>query len=168
MKKRKIGRIFCAVLLWMIFLTSVAVIAYLSFQNGGNSAELGSEMIEKLAVWYYKTDNISSTDLYRFTYYVRQLGRAVLFFAIGILGTTAVHISSSRIPWLIKTVVAVVALVLIAWVTEKWKVYFPTRHYSETEMMISIWAALLGFSIVSLITLIYDLVYRISHKAAHD
>ena len=168
MKKRKIGRMICAVFLWMIFLTSITVIAYLSFQDGESSAELGSEVIEKLAVWYYKTDNISSTDLYRFTYYIRQLGRAVLFFAIGILGTTAVHISSSRIPWLLKTAVAVGTLILIAWVTEKWKIYFPTRHYSETEMMISIWAALLGFSVVSLITLIYDLVCRISHKAASD
>lgn len=54
MKKRKRSRIIWTVLFWMIFLVSVATIVYLSFQNGTSSAELGSDVIEKLAAEYYE------------------------------------------------------------------------------------------------------------------
>ena len=72
MKKRKRSRIIWTVLFWMIFLVSVATIVYLSFQNGTSSAELGSDVIEKLAAEYYEKDTVSTTELYKFTYYFRH------------------------------------------------------------------------------------------------
>lgn len=164
MKRRKRGRIIWAVIFWMVFLASVAAIAYLSFQNGTSSAELGSDVIEKLATEYYEKDTVSTTELYKFTYYFRQMGRTIAFFLIGILGTATIHLSSERLPWIVKSVLAAGVLLLIAWITEKWKIYLPTRHYSQDEMMISIAAAMLGFSIVSLIILIHNLIHHIVHR----
>lgn len=164
MKKRKRGRIIWTVLFWMIFLVSVATIVYLSFQNGTSSAELGSDVIEKLAAEYYEKDTVSTTELYKFTYYFRQMGRTIAFFIIGILGTATIHLSSERLPWIVKSVLAAGILLVIAWVTEKCKIYLPTRHYSQDEMMISMAASMLGFSIVSLITLIYNLIQHMSHR----
>lgn len=164
MKKRKRGRIIWTVLFWMIFLVSVATIVYLSFQNGTSSAELGSDVIEKLAAEYYEKDTVSTTELYKFTYYFRQMGRTIAFFIIGILGTATIHLSCERLPWIVKSVLAAGILLVIAWVTEKCKIYLPTRHYSQDEMMISMAASMLGFSIVSLITLIYNLIQHMSHR----
>lgn len=164
MKKRKRGRIIWTVLFWMIFLVSVATIVYLSFQNGTSSAELGSDVIEKLAAEYYEKDTVSTTELYKFTYYFRQMGRTIAFFIIGILGTATIHLSSERLPWIVKSVLSAGILLVIAWVTEKCKIYLPTRHYSQDEMMISMAASMLGFSIVSLITLIYNLIHHMSHR----
>ena len=118
MKRRKRGRIIWAGLFWMVFLASVAVIAYLSFQNGTSSAELGSDVIEKLATEYYEKDTVSTTELYKFTYYFRQIGRTIAFFLIGILGTATIHLSSERLPWIVKSVLAAGILLLIAWITE--------------------------------------------------
>ena len=164
MKKRKRSRIIWTVLFWMIFLVSVATIVYLSFQNGTSSAELGSDVIEKLAAEYYEKDAVSTTELYKFTYYFRQMGRTIAFFIIGILGTATIHLSSERLPWIVKSVLSAGILLVIAWVTEKCKIYLPTRHYSQDEMMISMAASMLGFSIVSLITLIYNLIHHMSHR----
>ena len=61
-------------------------------------------------------------------------------------------------------VLAAGILLMIAWITEKCKIYLPTRHYSQDEMMISIAAAMLGFSIVSLITLIHNLIHHMLHR----
>ena len=164
MKKRKRRRIIWTVLFWMIFLVSVATIVYLSFQNGTSSAELGSDVIGKLAAEYYEKDTVSTTELYKFTYYFRQMGRTIAFFIIGILGTATIHLSSERLPWIVKSVLSAGILLVIAWVTEKCKIYLPTRHYSQDEMMISMAASMLGFSIVSLITLIYNLIHHMSHR----
>ena len=164
MNKRKRSRIIWTVLFWMIFLVSVATIVYLSFQNGTSSAELGSDVIEKLAAEYYEKDTVSTTELYKFTYYFRQMGRTIAFFIIGILGTATIHLSSERLPWIVKSVLSAGILLVIAWITEKCKIYLPTRHYSQDEMMISMAASMLGFSIVSLITLIYNLIHHMSHR----
>ena len=164
MKRRKMRRIIWAVLLWMAFLAAVVTIAYLSFQNGISSAELGSDVIEKLAAEYYEKDTVSTMELYKFTYYFRQMGRTIAFFIIGILGTATIHLSSERLPWIVKSILAAGILLIIAWITEKCKIYLPTRHYSRDEMMISIAAAMLGFSIVSLITLIHNLIHHMSHR----
>ena len=164
MKKRKRSRIIWTVLFWMIFLVSVATIVYLSFQNGTSSAELGSDVIEKLAAEYYEKDTVSTTELYKFTYYFRQMGRTIAFFIIGILGTATIHLSSERLPWIVKSVLSAGILLVIAWVTERCKIYLPTRHYSQDEMMISMAASMLGFSLVSLITLIHNLIQHMAHR----
>ena len=92
------------------------------------------------------------------------MGRTIAFFIIGILGTATIHLSSERLPWIVKSVLSAGILLVIAWVTERCKIYLSTRHYSQDEMMISMAASMLGFSLVSLITLIYNLIQHMAHR----
>lgn len=152
------------VLFWLAFLAVVAVVFYTSFQNGEEAAELGKGVIMKLAVEYFNKDTISSAELSRFTYQLRQLLRTLAFIGVGVLGTASIHVSFRKLPWIIRTLLSGSMVVMLAWFTEKGKVYLPTRHYSYNQMMISIVSALLGFLLVSAITLIGDLVHYLNHK----
>lgn len=151
-------------LFWLAFLAVVAVVFYTSFQNGEEAAKLGKGVITKLAVEYFDKDTVSSAELSRFTYHLRQLLRTVAFICVGVLGTASIHVSFRKLPWIIRTLLSGSMVVMLAWFTEKGKVYLPTRHYSYNQMMISIVSALLGFLLVSVITLIRDLVHYLNHK----
>lgn len=155
-------------LLWLVFLTVVAVVFYTSFQNGEEAARLGKDVIAKLAVEYFDKDTVSSAELNRFTYQLRQLLRTIAFIGVGLWGTAAIHVSFRKLPWIIRTLLSGSMVVMLAWITEKGKVYFPTRHYSYNQMMISIVSALLGFFLVSAITLIRDLVQYLHHKPLYQ
>lgn len=150
------------VISWILFLGILGLILYLSFQNGNDAKALGADIIREAACKYYHLDSIPEPDLLEFTRKVRQLGRCVIFVLMGILGTNVVHVTLHRINWCIRTVIAAVILIAIAVFTEKFKVYLPTRHFSESEMMISIYGTLLGFGVVSLISGIYSLIHLIS------
>lgn len=151
-------------LFWLAFLAVVAVVFYTSFQNGEEAAKLGKGVITKLAVEYFDKDTVSSAELSRFTYHMRQLLRTLAFICVGVLGTASIHVSFRKLPWIIRTLLSGSMVVILAWFTEKGKVYLPTRHYSYNQMMISIVSALLGFLLVSAITLIRDLVHYLNHK----
>lgn len=144
-----------AALLWSCFLAAVAVVVYLSFQNGEQSKALGAQVISYLARRLYPGREATIQELLHLTYEVRQLGRVCAFFIIGILGTSAIHLSCGRCNWFIKTGIMGIILVAIAYLTEKLKIYIPTRHYSYEEMMMSITAAIMGFVLVSVITLTF-------------
>lgn len=151
-------------LFWVAFLAVAAIIIYTSFQSGEEAAQLGKGMITRMAAEYYDRDTISSVEMNRFTYHVRQLLRTVAFIGVGILGTATIHVSFRKMHWIIKTLLAGSIVVLLAWITEMGKICFPTRHYSYNQMMISIVSALLGFLLVSAITLIRDLIYYLNRK----
>lgn len=144
--------------LWVIFGVLVAGVAYLSFQSGEDAKLLGKDMIAKLAQMQYESSEISENDMNTFTYMIRQNGRVIAFLLIGIIGTITIHASCSKCNWLVKTCITAFILVAIAYLTEKLKVYIPTRHYSYEEMMISMAAAAAGFIFVSVITLTVKLV----------
>lgn len=144
---------FLPAVLWLLFLGATAVIVYLSFQNGEDSRELCMGVIEQVAQRYYEKENVSSTELNQIAYWIRQMGRMLAFLLIGMLGTATIHASCTRINWFGKTVIAAGALLLIAFFTEKLKMYIPTRHYSHDEMVMSIMAAMTGFLIVTVITI---------------
>lgn len=152
------------ILFWLAFLSVVAIVFYTSFQSGEDAAKLGKGLITKLAVSYFNKDTISSAELSRFTCHLRQLLRTAAFICVGVLGTAAIHVSFRRIPWIIKTLLAGSIVLVLAWITEKGKIYLPTRHYSYNQMMISIVSALLGFLLVSAITLIRELIYYLNRK----
>lgn len=156
---KKTCRMIWTILFWIAFLIMAVMIFYASFQNGEASAEVGEDVIKRLAVEYFQKDTISAREMSQFTYHVRQLVRTVAFIGLGTIGTATIHLSFRRLPWLVRTLMAGSILVLFAWVTEKGKIYFPTRHYSYNQMMISIVSAMLGFLVVSAITLIGELVH---------
>lgn len=155
MKKNKKHPVL-AFLLWSCFLTAVAVVVYLSFQNGEQSKALGERFISYLARQRYSEREATTQELLELTYEVRQLGRVFAFFIIGILGTAAIHVSFRRCNWLVKTGITAIVLVAIAYFTERLKIYIPTRHYSYEEMMLSIISVVMGFILVSVITLTFQ------------
>lgn len=141
------------ILLWVAFLVLVAGVVYLSFQNGKEAKALGKQLTTYLAQLKYPEREATTQEFEALTYEVRQTGRVCAFFLIGILGTTAVHVTCKKCSWLIKTVLTAAALAALAYLTEKLKIYIPTRHYSYEEMMLSIAAAGVGFLLVSVVTL---------------
>ncbi|MCI9664675.1 MAG: VanZ family protein [Lachnospiraceae bacterium] len=143
-----------AVMLWVCFLTAVAVVTYLSFQDGEESKSLGMHLIQYVADQKYPEQNASQVQMDSLIYQIRQFGRKGMFFVIGILGTMAIHFSFKKCNWVIKTGITAVILVAIAFLTERMKEFIPSRHYSYEEMMVSIVAVILGFALVSVITLI--------------
>lgn len=151
MKKNK--RRLVVSVLWMFFFLLFAGITYLSFQNGEEAKKLGSQLILRLAQNMNDKQDISTAQVDTLTYGIRQSGRALAFLLLGIVGTAAVHVSCPRWNWGIKTLVTALALLAIAFFTEKMKVYIPSRHYSYEEMMISITAVTIGFLAVTLISL---------------
>lgn len=154
MAKRK-GHPALAVFLWLCFIAAVAVVTYLSFQNGMEAKAFSRQFIQYIADKVYEGRTVTEEELSGLTYTIRQTGRIAIFFIIGILGTVTIHVTFHRWRWTGRTATAAVILFGIAYLTEKLKVYIPTRHYSYEEMMMSIVAAGMGFLLVSLITLCF-------------
>ena len=143
------------IFLWIIFLGMVAVVAYLSFQNGEAAKTFGKHTIEYIAEMKYSQGTVTDNQMDTLTYQIRQNGRAIAFFMIGIVGTVTIHASFKRWNWVIRTSVTAVLLVAIAYFTEKLKIYIPSRHYSHEEMLISVTAVVMGFILVSVVTLAF-------------
>ncbi len=148
-KSRRIAVLF----LWGVFLLMICGIVFLSFQNGVEAKEISNRFILQLVQRIGAQSSMTDMELQELTYDVRQSGRVVAFLLLGIVGTITVYFSFPRCSWCAKTGITALILVAIAFFTEKLKVYVPTRHYSYEEMMVSISAVMLGFSMVSLITL---------------
>lgn len=144
---------FLIALLWVAFIALVAGIMYLSFQNGTKAKAIGDQLVEYIADIQYPNKEMSVQEKETLTYEVRQAGRVLAFFMIGIIGTITIHVSCKKCNWIIKTSVTAMILVAIAYFTEKLKVYIPSRHYNYEEMLMSIIAVIVGFALVSLITL---------------
>lgn len=139
--------------LWLLFIIMVAGIAFLSFQNGVQAKELGSDMLLGVVQNINPQQTVTATELDDLLYQVRQSGRAIAFLLIGMVGTLTIHLSCPKAGWCVKTGITAAILFAIAFLTERLKLYIPTRHYSSEEMMISMAAAAAGFLIVSVITL---------------
>lgn len=139
--------------LWIFFAAIAAGIVYLSFQNGEEAKKLGEQFILHLARNINHKQNVSAAELSALTYDIRQGGRALAFLILGMVGTAAVHLSCPKWNWAVKTIFTAVVLLAIAFLTEKLKIYIPSRHYSYEEMLISVTAVIVGFLAVSLIML---------------
>lgn len=156
MRKRKKWPLVLA--LWIIFIFLVACVTYLSFQNGEDAKELGKQVIVQIAESQHSGEAVTQEELDALTYEIRQHGRIIAFVLIGIIGTITIHVSCRKDNWLIKTAITAVVLVAIAYLTEKLKIYIPSRHYSYEEMLVSISAVIVGFSVVSVITLAFKII----------
>lgn len=139
--------------LWIFFAAIAAGIVFLSFQNGEEAKKLGEQFILHLARNINHKQNVSAAELSALTYDIRQGGRALAFLILGMVGTAAVYLSCPKWHWTVKTIFTAVVLLAIAFLTEKLKVYIPSRHYSYEEMLISVTAVIVGFLAVSLIML---------------
>lgn len=158
MRKKKKWPVVLA--LWTIFIFLVACVGYLSFQNGEDAKKLGMQVIVQIAESQHSGEAVTQEELDALTYEIRQKGRIIAFVLIGIVGTITIHVSCRKDNWLIQTAITAVVLVGIAYLTEKLKIYIPSRHYSYEEMLVSISAVIVGFSVVSIISLAFRIVKR--------
>ncbi len=163
----KKGFIALAIILWILFLGCLGAVFYLSFQDGEAAKEFGSDIIKSTAKWYYGTEDIAPDIMLEFTYRFRQIGRILIFTLLGIIGTATIHATFYRLHWVFRTLISITLLILVAVFTERYKVYLPTRHFSEREMLYSIYGVLIGFGIVSIITSIYTFAHYLSGRIAN-
>ncbi|MCI7041348.1 MAG: VanZ family protein [Lachnospiraceae bacterium] len=146
------------IFLWICFLSVVGMVAYLSFQSGEDARAFGKQLIQYGAEKVYQEDSVSEAELLGFTYLIRQSGRVLAFFLIGVLGTLTIQLSFPKWNWLIKTIFTAALLMTIACLTERLKIYIPSRHYSYEEMVYSIIATGAGFLLVTLFTLLFHIM----------
>ena len=144
--------------LWFIFIMTVAVIAYLSFENGEQS-KLWTERIILRVIGKLKPEhNVTNAELLAITYVARQGARVIAFLFIGMLGTITVHASMRSAGWFVKTFISGGMVLFIAYATEAFKEYIPSRHFSHKEMLISILAVVAGFMFISLVSLLKQVI----------
>ena len=139
-------------LLWSGFLVLTGMIVFLSLQDGVEAKEMMKQLMNIMSGYLDRDMVMGFGDAQRLEYLLRQGGRVGAFFILGLLGTSAVHLTFRKCNWLVKTALSVGGLTAIAYFTEKVKEYLPTRHFSEKEMLISIIFVIAGFLTVSMIT----------------
>lgn len=149
------------IFLWIVTALIFLVILYLSFQNQEAAKQIDNVFIRRFAEWYYNRDDFNVFEMLDITYRFRQYGRIVLFMILGFMCTTTIHVTFYRSPWILRTLIAGLGLLVVAIFTERYKVYLPTRHFSEVEMMYSLFGAGMGFATVSAMTLVFSLVKSI-------
>ncbi len=154
--------------LWFVFLSMVAGITFLSLQNGEETKMLGNRMIMEFAKAGHGQEEVTQTLLDSVTYVIRQGGRALAFLMIGIVGTVTMYVTCQKCNWLIRAGLTVLMLASIAYLTEKLKIYIPSRHYSFEEMMISMMATAVGFACVSVIIFLGKILKTASQAKAAD
>lgn len=158
------------VFLWICFIAAIGIVAYLSFQNGAQAKALGRRFIQYVADRRYSGRKATDEEMLNLTYEIRQAGRMVAFFLIGIWGTMTIHVSFRKCSWVLKTGITAMLLLAVAYLTEKLKIYIPSRHYSYEEMMLSIAAVSMGFLMVSVIILCFHILkgfFRFLETAVH-
>ena len=157
MRKKKKNPILIA-FLWICFLAATGIIIWLSFQNVEKYQNIGKQFIQYVADRKYSGRPVTEEEMRTLTFEVRQMGRIAAFFLLGILGTMTIYLSFKKCNWVLKTGAAAGILFAVACLTEKLKVYFPGRHYSYHEMLLSITAASMGFLLVSFITICFHIL----------
>ena len=156
MKKRfSKGYIAFAIISWILFLGVLGAIIYLSLQNGEAAKATGKSYIYSLAQWYYGVEDVPEIVMVSFTYKFRQIGRIGIFFGLGILGTNVVFVTFPKLLWILRSMISAAMLLGVAVFTERIKIYLPSRHFSEQEMMYSIFGAMLGFVFIAVVYFVY-------------
>lgn len=150
-----------AVLLWTCTLLVLALIMYLSFQDGDAAKMLDNKYIIRFACHYYGRDDFNIFEMADIIYRFRQYGRILIFALLAFLGTATTHVTFYKCPWLVRSILAVMGLMAVAIFTEKYKMYLPTRHFSQKEMLYSIYGVSAGFMIITIMTFVYSVVKKI-------
>lgn len=152
---------FLTVLLWSCTFLVLFAILYLSFQDGEAAKMLDNKYIIRFASIYYGRDDFNILEMADIIYRFRQYGRILIFGLLALLGTSTMHVTFYRWPWIVRSVLAVIGLLAVAVFTEKFKMYLPTRHFSQDEMMYSIYGVTAGFIIITVITFIFSIIRQI-------
>ena len=149
---------------WFAFIGMVLLICYLSFQPQSQAKVVDKDITMKIAERFYDMSSMTEEETAHIIWVIRTQCRVFLFCALGLIGTATIHLTFRKINWFFRAVISVFILVAIAVFTEKFKEYLPTRHFSQEEMIYSIAGVMIGFVLVSAVTLVYSLVKWIAGK----
>lgn len=165
MKKR---RRLVGLVLWVIFILLVAGVFYISFHNGEKSKLEGKQLLATFSGITGSGSPKSQREIDNLIYILRQSGRVLVFFVIGIVGTATIYVTFERWGWVLKTVLAAVILWAIACFTERMKIYIPTRHYSFEEMILSVAAVSAGLLTVCFVMILIGIIRRLNRVKKYD
>ncbi|HJA92442.1 MAG TPA: VanZ family protein [Candidatus Eisenbergiella merdipullorum] len=132
---------------WFMFFFLLAVICVLSFQSGDATKALEKPFVT--GVTGTADRQLSKETILTITFYIRQAGRAVLFFALGLSGGCGVFLSFRRFGRPATGAMACAVLFGISYFTEKMKIFIEGRHYAFAECLESFVFAVLGYFFAS-------------------
>ena len=93
---------------------------------------------------------LSRETILTITFYIRQAGRAVLFFALGFSGSGGALLSFRRVNRPALGIGSCAVLFGISYFTEKMKIFIEGRHYAFAECLESFVFAALGWLCMAL------------------
>ena len=132
---------------WTMFFLIFAVICVLSFQSGDATKALEKPLVE--GVTGTADRQLSREAILTITFYIRQAGRAVLFYALGFCGACGTLLCFGRRNQLALGAGAGTVLFGLSYFTEKMKIFIEGRHYSFVECLEGFVFALLGYLCVA-------------------
>lgn len=128
--------------MWAIFTIILLVTLTLSFQTGTATKALEKPLVSQ--VTNTMTTLPSEEAILTITYYIRQIGRALLFFLLGLTGSWSIHLTFRKTAARNRFLGTVLMLFIISYFTEKMKIFIPGRHYSFPECLESFLFGILG------------------------
>ena len=141
--------------MWTIFTIILLVTLTLSFQTGPATKALEKPLVSQV------TNNMASLPseetILTITYYIRQVGRALLFFLLGLTGSWSIHLTFRKAAVRKRILGTAFMLFAIAYFTEKMKIFIPGRHYSFPECLESFLFGILGCICITLILHIHSM-----------
>lgn len=127
---------------WAGFVLLFLVICFLSFQTGSATKALEKPFVNQVAG--VLEEQPSEEWLLTAAFYIRQTGRAVLFFALGFCGTAAMGLTFEHADRRLLGGLLVLLLFGMAYFTEKMKIFIEGRHYAFAECLEGFAFAVLG------------------------
>ena len=135
--------------IWTIFTFILLITLYLSFQSGPATKALEKPFVTQV------TGTLANAPTQEqgltITYYLRQAGRAILFFALGFTGSWAILLTFRRITAKLRILSTAAMLFAIAFFTEFMKLFIEGRHYSFPQCLEGFLFGMLGYLCISMI-----------------
>jgi len=125
-------------ILWTMFTFILLITLYLSFQSGPATKALEKPLV-------------TQEQILTITYYLRQAGRAILFFALGFTGSWAIILTFRKITIKIRILTTASMLFIIAFFTEFMKLFIEGRHYSFPQCLEGFFFGMLGYLCIGMI-----------------
>lgn len=135
--------------MWVVFTIILLVILTLSFQTGTATKALEKPLVSQ--VTNTMTTLPSDEAILTITYYIRQIGRALLFFLLGLTGSWSIHLTFRKTAARNRFLGTALMLLIISYFTEKMKIFIPERHYSFPECLESFLFGILGCICITLL-----------------
>ena len=109
--------------MWAIFTIILLVTLTLSFQTGTATKALEKPLVSQ--VTNTMTTLPSEEAILTITYYIRQIGRALLFFLLGLTGSWSIHLTFRKTAARNRLLGTTLMLFIISYFTEKMKIFIP-------------------------------------------